>query len=119
MDFKEYSAKAHSTALYQDSDVMQNAHPAALFAYPALGLNGEAGEVAEKAKKLLRGDKRYDLEDPTFRDLMKKELGDVLWYLNECAVRLGIPLEEVAEANIDKLFSRRDRGVLKGDGDNR
>lgn len=119
MDFAEYSEKAHSTALYQDSPILKDAHPAIVFEYPSLGLVGEAGEVAEKAKKLLRGDAKYDIDDPAFREMMKKELGDVLWYLNECALRLGWSLEDIATGNIDKLFSRRDRGMLKGDGDDR
>jgi NTP pyrophosphatase (non-canonical NTP hydrolase) len=86
-------------------------------AYPALGLAGEAGEVADKIKKLYRdhaGVATYE-----FREQLKKELGDVLWYLDDLASDFGFTLKDVARENIVKLKSRKERGVLGGSGDNR
>lgn len=85
--------------------------------YLALGLTGEAGEVAEKVKKLCRDD-GGDLTEER-REGIKNELGDVFWYLSETARQAGLTLAEVAQANLDKLTSRQARGVLTGDGDNR
>jgi NTP pyrophosphatase (non-canonical NTP hydrolase) len=82
-----------------------------------LGLVGEAGEIAEKFKKLVR-DHNGDLLKLDVAD-MKKELGDVLWYVAVLADQLHIPLEDVASANIAKLQDRMARNVLKGSGDNR
>lgn len=82
--------------------------------YPALGLCGEAGEIAEKVKKWLRGDKQ-DLD----KEALLKELGDPLWYLTSLADDLGFTLQDVVDANEEKLRSRKERGVLKGSGDNR
>lgn len=80
--------------------------------YCALGLTGESGEYAEKIKKLIR--------DGTFvREDTAKELGDVLWYLTRSANELGYSLDEIAKMNIEKLQSRKERGVLQGSGDNR
>jgi NTP pyrophosphatase (non-canonical NTP hydrolase) len=82
-----------------------------------LGLVGETGEVAEKFKKLVR-DKNSDVAQLDLDD-MKKELGDVLWYLAVLADYLGVPLEEIGNKNLAKLADRQKRGVLKGSGDNR
>lgn len=82
--------------------------------YPAMGLCGEAGEIAEKVKKqVMRGDKALD------RESLLQELGDPLWYITSLADDLGYTLQDVVEANIEKLTSRKDRGVLKGSGDAR
>jgi len=109
MDFKEYQQLARSTAIYPNKN--NN------FTYPALGLCGEAGEVAEKCKKIIRdqGGKwtRMNRED------IEKECGDVLWYLANIAEEFCLKLEDIAEGNINKLLSRKERGVLKGSGDNR
>lgn len=85
--------------------------------FPALGITGEAGEVAEKLKKILR-DKNGEFN---FTDKLEivKELGDVLWYLTAMAHDLGYTLQEVAEENIQKIKSRRERDKIHGNGDNR
>jgi NTP pyrophosphatase (non-canonical NTP hydrolase) len=80
--------------------------------YVALGLNGEAGEFAEKVKKLIR-DGVFVKEDAA------KELGDVMWYTARAAEALGYSLQDIAQMNIDKLTSRKERNVLAGSGDNR
>jgi len=116
MDFKEYQEKAVSTAIYPFVKVDGNDEHIR-YVYPAIGLCGEAGEVAEKVKKLLR-DKRGVLTAES-RDAVAKELGDVLWYVAALAQEIGVSMDDVAKANIDKLFSRKERGVLGGSGDNR
>ncbi len=85
--------------------------------YPTLGLVNEAGEVAGKIKKIFR-DKQGQISDED-REALKHELGDVLWYLTQICTELNLTLEEVAEANITKLFSRLERGKIRGEGDNR
>lgn len=88
--------------------------------YPTLGLTGEAGEVSEKIKKLIRGGGGFDAPiSPETREEIIKELGDVLWYINACAHEVNATLEEVATTNLDKLFDRKDRNQLHGEGDNR
>jgi NTP pyrophosphatase (non-canonical NTP hydrolase) len=82
-----------------------------------LGLCGEAGEIAEKMKKIVR-DKESDFSTVDLGDL-KKELGDVLWQLSAIASYFDIELEDIAQTNIDKLASRLKRGVIGGSGDNR
>ncbi len=85
--------------------------------YPTLGLVNEAGELAGKVKKIFR-DKggQISAED---RDALKYELGDVLWYMAQIATELDLSLQDVAEANIEKLFSRLERGKIRGEGDYR
>lgn len=109
MDFNEYQRKSRRTAKYPDIG-----HP---IIYPSLGLVNEAGEVAGKIKKLFR-DKDGRLDEAT-RSALKAELGDVLWYLAQMATELDLTLEEIAEYNIAKLYDRLERGVIRGDGDNR
>jgi NTP pyrophosphatase (non-canonical NTP hydrolase) len=87
------------------------------FIYPALGLVGEAGEVAEKVKKIIR-DGDGILTDPD-REKIAKELSDVCWYVAVLAYELDYNLEEILQMNLDKLRSRQERGVLGGSGDNR
>lgn len=83
-------------------------------AYYALGLCGEAGEAADKIKKLHRD----GATDETLMGLAL-ELGDVLWYLTRQANRAGFSLYEIMGLNIQKLQSRHARGTAQGSGDNR
>lgn len=108
MELAEYQRLSRRTAEYPRE---------AWLAYPALGLAGEAGEVAEHAKKAIRDDAGAVSEER--RAAMAKELGDVLWYVAQLASELGLELEEIAEGNLRKLLSRQRRGVLSGSGDDR
>lgn len=85
--------------------------------YCTLGLIGEAGEIAEKIKKIIR-DKNCEVSEED-RTLLVKEDGDCVWYSGALAVELDSSLEQVAQVNIEKLQSRKQRGVLQGSGDNR
>jgi len=109
MELSDYQKKSRKTAKYPD--VGSN------FIYPTLGLAGEAGEVAEKIKKVIRDDGGEVL--PEKKKEIEKELGDVLWYVSQIATELGLELESIAAKNIEKLYSRLDRGQIGGSGDNR
>jgi len=109
MTFQEYQDEARKTAIYPNKD--NN------FIYPTLGLAGEAGEVAEKIKKVIRDGNGIVSEEK--KEEITKELGDVLWYVANLSKELGISLETVVERNIEKLKSRQDRNQLQGSGDNR
>lgn len=110
MKLNEYQEKALKTVVYP-KDMGWG------YSYPALGLVGEAGEVAEKIKKIIR-DKFGEM---SFEDKQEigKELGDVLWYIAILAHEMELDLETIAKGNIEKLASRKKRGVLGGSGDNR
>ena len=85
--------------------------------YGVVGLNGEAGEVSEKVKKIWRdNDGYFDIEH---KAEIIRELGDVLFYLTRISTELGYSLERVAEINVKKFTSRKERGTLQGSGDNR
>lgn len=109
MNFNEYQIKARETAVYPN---IGNC-----LYYPALGLAGESGEVAEKVKKMYRDD--AGILTPERKDAIKKELGDVLWYVAMTAFECDLKMDEVAEFNIDKLHKRKVEGKLHGSGDNR
>ena len=109
MNFTEYQNLAKSTAIYPSRYAK---------VYPALGLCGEAGEVAEKIKKVIRDGVDYGYEEEFKADLTK-ELGDVLWYVAALASDLDISLSDVAEKNVQKLASRKKRNKIGGSGDNR
>ena len=108
MELSEYQRLSRRTAEYPRG---------AWLAYPALGLAGEAGEVAEHAKKAIRDDDGSVSE--TRRAAISKELGDVLWYVAQIATELDLELDQIAQENLDKLLSRQRRGVLSGSGDER
>ena len=109
MDLNHYQKESRKTALYPD--VGSNS------IYPTLGLVGEAGEVADKVKKVLRD--KNGLFDKESRDAIKYELGDVLWYISQLSSELGYELEDVALTNLEKLNSRKIRGKIQGSGDDR
>ncbi|MFZ2390757.1 MAG: nucleoside triphosphate pyrophosphohydrolase family protein [Minisyncoccales bacterium] len=109
MTFQEYQEEARKTAIYPNKD--NN------FIYPTLGLAGEAGEVAEKIKKVIRDGNGIVSEEK--KEEITKELGDVLWYVANLAKELGVTLEDVAQKNLLKLQSRQQRNELHGSGDNR
>lgn len=109
LTFSEYQQRTADTARYPN--VGHNP------VYPTLGLAGEAGEVAEKVKKVLRDNGgQFDAEAVA---AIQKELGDVLWYVARLAAELDLDLADIAAANLAKLASRQDRGVLHGSGDER
>ena len=105
MTLNDYQIKAKATAVYPSNS--RNA-----LMYTSLGLASEAGEVAGKVKKLLR-------DAVWSKDAMRDELGDVLWYVSALAGHIGYTLEEVAQANIDKLADRKERNRIQGSGDYR
>lgn len=109
MELSNYQSLSRATAVYPQAG--------ANLLYPTLGLCGEAGEVAEKIKKMIRDDGGLLTDER--RASLAKELGDVLWYLAQIATEAGLELDTIAEANIEKLSSRRRRGVLQGSGDDR
>lgn len=109
MTFNEYQKKSRETAIYYNKD--KN------YIYPTLGLVGEAGEIAEKIKKILR-DNGGSVNEKDKVELVK-ELGDLLWYLSQLSTELGLSLDDIAVSNIEKITSRKERGVLHGSGDNR
>lgn len=109
LTFSEYQQRAGDTARYPNA----GRNPI----YPTLGLAGEAGEVCEKVKKVLR-DSGGAFDDAATAAI-HKELGDVLWYVARLAAELGLDLETIAADNLAKLRDRQQRGVLGGSGDER
>ena len=113
MTFLEYEEAAMNHAIYDNELV-----------YPVLGLVSEAGEVADKVKKLMRADE-IEIVDPAIdinfeqKKAIAQELVDVLWYITAAAGDIGYDLDEIAQLNIEKLSSRKRRGRLKGSGDHR
>ena len=109
MDLRTYQTRARETALYPQV----GSNPI----YPTLGLCGEAGEVADNVKKVIRD--RQGIFDAAVIDDLRLELGDVLWYVSQLASELGLDLADIAEANLSKLASRAARNVIGGSGDRR
>lgn len=108
MEFNQYQLQAAKTAIYPAEYKVT---------YPVLEMTNEAGEVAGKWKKVLR-DQGGQLTEAN-RVALAQECGDVLWALAACCTDLGLTLDDVAQANLEKLASRQSRGVLGGSGDNR
>ena len=113
MDFDEYQKKAKKYDFFEATDDLKSVG----FTEKVLGLVGEAGETADKIKKILRD--KDGMVSPEDKELIKKELGDTLWYVAAISRYLGTPLSEVAMGNIDKLESRYQRNKLHGEGDGR
>jgi len=103
MNLNDYMIWSRSTAIYPGSKAIE---------YLALGLTSEAGEVAGKVKKYVR-DLAWD------KDAVIAEIGDVFWYLARMCDEMDIDAEEVLQLNYDKLESRKARGTIQGNGDNR
>ena len=108
MKFSEYEEVVKATAIYPTTHAIL---------YPALGMAGEAGEVANKVKKLVRDGITKQSED--WREQIASEIGDVLWYCGALAKDLNIPLSQIAARNKEKLLSRKERGKIGGSGDSR
>lgn len=122
MNFNDYQEKAKTTAMYiegikkQFPNLSEEIYHIIGISYVGLGL-GECGEVQNKIKKIIRDDNCIITEEK--RKDIKKELGDILWYVANTASEFNIFLNDIAEENIEKLFSRKERGVIQGSGDNR
>ena len=109
MDFNTYQNNARLTAQYPNLG--------ANYVYPTLGLVGEAGEVAEKVKKVIRDKKGiFDVES---KKALKKELGDVLWYISNLCTEFNFSLDDIALQNLEKLKLRAAKGKISGSGDDR
>ena len=109
MDFNTYQKNARLTAQYPNLG--------SNYIYPTLGLVGEAGEVAEKVKKVIR-DKKGIFDDESKKGL-KKELGDVLWYVSNICTEFNFSLDDIALQNLEKLKLRAAKGTISGSGDDR
>lgn len=109
MELNYYQQKARETAIYPN---MGNE-----FTYPALGLVGEAGEIANKLKKVIRDN--GGVLTHSVKESVGAEIGDCLWYIAQLATEMGFDLDTLGQANLDKLASRKQRGVITGSGDNR
>ncbi len=109
MQFNDYQAQALKTAIYPDrgNNIL----------YPTLGLCGEAGEVAELIKKMVRDDE--GVMTPERKTKLERELGDVLWYVAVVAHEAGLSLDQIAQANIEKLSARKELGLIQGSGSDR
>jgi len=106
MDLDEYQRKTRKTAVYPSQEAIE---------YLALGLNDESGEVAGAVKKYMRGD--YGKKE--LRERVSGEAGDVLWYWTRLLDELDLDASDVMEANAEKVFDRKERDVIRGDGDKR
>lgn len=110
LTFKEYSEKADSTEVHSSNPMLDDI-------YPIIKLGGEVGELQELVGKAMR-DEGGEYSEET-RRLAKKELGDILWYINRVSRIFGTDLEGVASGNLDKIEARRRTGTTRGSGDDR
>ena len=111
MEFDEYQKLAARTGVFDSEDKNY------ILMYLSMGLAGETGEVIEKVKHVIR-DQGGALSDEK-KELLKKEIGDILWYASQLARALGLSFDEIAQLNIQKLADRAARGVIKAEGDTR
>lgn len=109
MDLNNYQKSAKKTAIYPN--IGRN------FLYPTLGLVGEAGEIANKVKKIIRDDGGKVTKAK--RDELFAEIGDVLWYMAQLSTELKLKLSDIAKYNLKKLSQRKKEDKLHGSGDNR
>lgn len=116
MTFDEYQKAVQSTNL-TPGNLKDDGVLSVTFMDKVLGLVGESGEFADKVKKILRDDNGKLSGEK--HDLLKKELGDVMWYVSTLADLLDTSIGEVAELNVQKLADRKKRGTLSGSGDKR
>ena len=107
-DLDMYQQVAKSTAIYPREQAI---------IYPTLGLTGEAGEVANKVKKIIRDGSNS--KDEKLVSEIKAEIGDCLWYIAVLADDFNIKLSDIASANIEKLANRQKKGTIQGSGDTR
>jgi NTP pyrophosphatase (non-canonical NTP hydrolase) len=110
MTFDDYQKRALTTAKQTNDELKDIMHW-------VLGITGESGEIAEKVKKIIRDKNGVFTEQDKVE--IAKEIGDVLWYLATLADQLGVSFDTIALKNLEKLKSRKERGVIGGSGDNR
>jgi len=107
-DLDMYQQVAKTTAIYPREQAI---------IYPTLGLTGEAGEVANKVKKIIRDGSNS--KDEKLVSEIKSEIGDCLWYIAVLASDFDIKLSDIASTNLEKLANRKKNGTIHGSGDNR
>ena len=117
MNFNEYQNQAIQTDVAYNATTDSDRYNG--YMEKALGLAGETGEVLEIIKKMIRDKDGVFETMPEDREKLKKELGDVLWYLSALAFYNNIKLEDIAIINLNKLASRQRRDKIHGSGDNR
>ena len=106
-DLDMYQQVAKTTAIYPREQAI---------IYPTLGLTGEAGEVANKVKKIIRDGSNKN--DDRMVSEIKSEIGDCLWYIAVLADDIGCKLSDIANLNLIKLANRKEKGTIHGSGDN-
>ena len=109
MEFKEFQEKARELAVYPAQQSIDG------LVYTVLALSGEIGELANKLKKVLRGD--YTVYE-TLPEMLA-EMGDILWYLAATADELEVSLDDIASWNLEKLQERKEQRKILGSGDRR